>query len=225
MLTAPAKTLFAGAALALSLLPTALLADTDRTAIHDRAENAQPLMAGMMAPAFEVRTAQDAPFRFDPSTMEKPVVLTFFRGGWCPYCNLHLSELRKAEEELKALGFDVWFMSIDKPSLLVESLDDPEIGYTLYSDAQISATRAFGLAFRLGDDTVERYRGFGVDVEAVSGENHHVLPVPATFIIGQDGMINFAYANPSYDIRLHPEVLLAAARAYREDADKRLQRR
>jgi peroxiredoxin len=139
-----------------------------------------------------------------------------------PYCNLHLSEMREAEAELRALGFAVWFMSIDKPELLVASLDEPDIGYSLFSDAQISATRAFGLAFRLDDGTVDKYKGFGVDVEAISGENHHVLPVPATFIIGQDGMINFAYANPSYDIRLHPSVLISAAKAYRNDADKRL---
>jgi peroxiredoxin len=151
-------------------------------------------------------------------------VLTFFRGGWCPYCNLHLAEMRHAEVQLKEMGFAVWFMSIDKPGVLVESLDEPDIGYTLYSDAQISATRAFGLAFRVDDETVERYKGLAIDLEEASGEEHHVLPVPATFIIGENGMINFAYANPSYNVRLHPNVLLAAAKAYREDADKRLKR-
>ena len=68
-----------------------------RESIHESAEDAQPLMPSMMAPPFEVRTADDEPFSFDPAAMEKPVVLTFFRGGWCPYCNLHLAEMRKAQ--------------------------------------------------------------------------------------------------------------------------------
>lgn len=212
------------ALLSLTLFAGPLAADEGRTVIHASAEEAQPLMAGMQAPAFEVRTADGEPFIFDPAAMDKPVVLTFFRGGWCPYCNLHLSEMRMAESELKELGFEVWFMSIDQPGVLVESLDDPDIGYTLFSDARISATRAFGLAFRVDDSTVERYQGFGIDLEAASGEDHHVLPVPATFVIGRDGIITFAYANPSYDIRLSPEVLLAAANAYKQNADKRLKR-
>ena len=208
------------------LIAAAFLAQAQegREAIHASAEEAEPLMPGMSAPAFEVRTADDEPFAFRPDAMDRPVVLTFFRGGWCPYCNLHLSEMRHAEKELKAIGFDVWFISMDQPSVLVDSLDEPDIGYTLFSDSQLSATRAFGLAFRVNDETVERYQGYGIDLEEASGENHHVLPVPATFIIGDDGVINFAYANPGYQVRLHPDVLLAAAKAYVEGADRRLQR-
>lgn len=203
-------------------LPVA--ADEGRTAIHPSAEAVQPLMPGMSAPAFDVRTAAGEPFAFRPDTMDKPVVVTFFRGGWCPYCNLHLSEMRHAEARLKELGFDVWFVSMDKPELLVESLDEPDIGYTLLSDTQLSATRGFGIAFRLDDETYERYKGYGVDLEETSGEDHHVLPAPATYLIGQDGIINFAYVNPSYDVRLSPSVLLAAAEAYKEGADQRLRR-
>lgn len=199
-------------------------AGDERTAIHADANDVQPLLPGMMAPAFTARTVEDQPFEFDPSAMEKPVVMTFFRGGWCPYCNMHLAEMRKAEAELKDMGFEVWFLSMDQPSQLVSSLQDPEIGYTMLSDARAEATRAFGIAFRVDDATIERYQGYGIDLEAASGETHHALPVPATFIVGQDGVINFTYANPSYTVRLHPDVLLAAARAYTADADARLKR-
>ena len=209
------------AALLLSIAPLAI---ADRTDIHDTAEAVQPLLPGMSAPAFELRTADDQAFPFDPTALERPVVMTFFRGGWCPYCNLHLSEMRHAEARLKELGFDVLFVSMDRPGVLVESLDEPDIGYTLLSDSALGATRGFGIAFRVDDDTVERYQGVGIDLEEASGQGHHVLPAPATFIIGQDGIINFAYVNPSYDVRLAPEVLLAAAEAYKNGADKRLRR-
>ena len=199
-----------------------VMAADKREDIHASAEDVQPLMVGMKAPDFTVLDVENGTVRFVPGEQDKPVVLTFFRGGWCPYCNLHLSELRLAEKQLKEMGFDIWFISIDKPELLLESLDDPDIGYTVYSDSALNATRAFGLAFRVDDELNERYLSYDIDLEKASGENHHVLPAPATYIIGRDGIINFAYINPDYKVRLHPNVLLAAAQAYNENADTRL---
>jgi peroxiredoxin len=122
------------------------------------------------------------------------------------------------------MGFDIWFISIDQPSVLYDSLDQPDIGYTILSDSSLSATRAFGIAFRMPDEMVERYLEYDIDLEAASGETHHVLPAPSTFIIGSDGIIRFEYTNPDYKVRLHPDVLLAAARTYVDDQDKRLER-
>lgn len=219
------NTLQALAAAALSMIMAVPSpAAEPRTAIHSRAENVQPLLPGMMAPTFEVRDARGNPVRFDPAHLEQPLVLTFYRGGWCPYCNLHLAELRHVQSDLKMMGFELWFISIDRPELLYQSLEDPDIGYTVLSDASLAATRAFGLAFRVDDDTLERYEGYGIDLEAISGEDHHVLPAPSTYIIGKDGVIRFAYTNPDFKVRLHPTVLLAAANAYLEDEDQRLQR-
>jgi peroxiredoxin len=195
-----------------------------RTAIHETAEQVQPLLPGMMAASFTLRDVEGNEVAFDPSVMEKPLVLSFFRGGWCPYCNMHLAELRHAEMELKELGFDIWFVSIDKPELLYESLDQPGIAYTIYSDAQLEATRAFGLAFRVDDETYDRYQKYDIHLEQASGETHHVLPAPATYIIGSNGIISFQFTNPDYKVRLHPDVLLAAARAYVNEADRRLLR-
>jgi peroxiredoxin len=198
------------------------MAANNHTDIHSSAGEVQPLLVGMEAPDFTLRDVENQPFSFTSGVQAKPIVLTFFRGGWCPYCNMHLSELRLAEKQLKEMGFDIWFISIDKPELLLESLDDPDIGYTVYSDSALSATRAFWLAFRVDDELNERYLNYDIDLEKASGENHHVLPAPATYIIGTDGVINFAYINPDYKVRLHPNVLLAAATAYNEEADQRL---
>ena len=144
----------AGLMMALLLGYSALcMAGDRREDIHASADRVQPLMVGMKAPDFTVKDVENRPFTFKPGEQEKPVILTFFRGGWCPYCNLHLSELRLAEQQLEDMGFDIWFISIDKPGLLLlASLDDPDIGYTLWSDSALSATRAFGLAFRVDDE-------------------------------------------------------------------------
>jgi len=178
----------------------------------------------MMAPAFTLRDVEGNAVVFDPAGLDKPLVLTFFRGGWCPYCNLHLAELRHAERELQEVGFDIWFISNDKPELRYESLNQPDIAYTIYSDAQLDATRAFGLAFRVSDETYNRYLTYDIYLEKVSGETHHVLPAPSTYIIGANGVINFQFTNPDYKVRLHPDVLLAAARAYLDETDQRLER-
>jgi peroxiredoxin len=105
-----------------------------RTDIHPQANEVQPLLPGMAAPAFTVRNARGEEMAFDPTGLERPLVLSFFRGGWCPYCNLHLAEMRKAESELRQMGFDIWFISIDRPEELYASLEQPEIDYTALSD-------------------------------------------------------------------------------------------
>ena len=208
----------------LLMISIAAMAVGSREDIHSSADQVQPLLVGMKAPDFTVRDVEGKAFEFKAGQQDKPIVLSFFRGGWCPYCNLHLSEMRLAETKLEEMGFNIWFISIDKPELLLESLADPDIGYTIYSDSSLDATRAFGLAFHVNDEMNERLLSFNIDLEKASGENHHVLPAPATYIIGSDGIINFAYINPDYKVRLHPDVLLAAAKAYNEDADKRLDR-
>jgi len=215
---------FAGGILTVLLMTfsVAVMAADKREDIHNSADQVQPLLAGMKAPDFTLRDVENQPFRFEAEAQDKPIVLTFFRGGWCPYCNLHLSEMRTVEKQLQEMGFNIWFISIDKPELLLESLDDPDIGYTIYSDSSLDATRAFGLAFRVDDELNELYLSYNIDLEKASGENHHVLPAPATYIIGTDGVINFAYINPDYKVRLHPDVLLAAAKAYQEGTDQRI---
>lgn len=207
-----------------SLTTSSASAQFQRSDIHDEASQVQPLLPGMQAAEFDVLDVKGGPVHFDPENLDRPLVLSFFRGGWCPYCNLHLTEMRKAEAELKALGFDIWFISIDQPEVLYASLDQPDIAYTIYSDSKLNATRAFGLAFRMPDDLVERYLEWDIDLEAASGESHHVLPAPATFIIGRDGIIQFQFTNPNYKVRLHPEVLLAAARVYTTGENDRLER-
>jgi peroxiredoxin len=207
-----------------SVFSSPLRAQDTRSSIHETAEQVQPLLPGMKAPSFTVQDVEGNTLVIDPASLETPLVLTFYRGGWCPFCNMHLAEMRHAEKELTGLGFDIWFISIDKPGMLYASLEQPDVAYTIYSDSSLDATRAFGLAFRVDDNTYERYIGYDINLEEASGKTHHVLPAPSTFIIGTDGIINFQYTNPDYKVRLHPDVLLAAARAYVNEEDQRLYR-
>jgi peroxiredoxin len=111
------------------------------------------------------------------------------------------------------LGFQVLALSPDRPEKLRGVLKEGEERYLLLSDSTMRAAIEFGLAFRVDDETVARFKKFSIDLEEASGEDHHLLPVPAVFVTGKDGTIEFQYVNPDYRVRLDPDVLVAAARA------------
>lgn len=189
----------------------------DNFTLPSRAEDISPLQAGDRAPAFTVRTVEDEPYHFDPDKLERPTILISFRGGWCPYCNMHLSELRHVIPELKENGFDVLFLSNDRPDQLYSSLkmetqeDIDGLDYVILSDADINAARAFGTAFTVADRLVDYLDDKGRDYDESSISNYRALAVPAVFVIDRAGEISFAYANPDYKVRLSADALKEAA--------------
>lgn len=185
--------------------------------IAKSAELTRPLQAGVAAPGFTVRTVDGAAFVFDPQQLERPVVLITFRGGWCPYCNMHLSELKDVVPQIADLGVDVLFLSGDRPDALYNSLrrETQEaidgLDYRIYSDADADMAMAYGIAFEEAADSIERRVARGDDIQGSSMLEHGVLPVPAVFAIDRDGQIVFAHANPDYKVRLPAAALLEVA--------------
>lgn len=175
------------------------------------ADAIQPLVAGDLAPRFSVETVDSNTFDFDPTRLEKPVLLLAFRGGWCPYCNVYLSDMRHVIPRIQAMGIDVYFLSGDRPELLYASLEG-DLDYTILSDANAQAAIALGIAFKASERTVQRRHEKGQDIGESSMARHGVLPVPAVFAIDRDGIIAFTYANPDYKVRLPAEELLAVAK-------------
>ena len=189
------------------------------TPIAATAKEISPLVAGDSAPRFIVQTVAGENFVFEPRDLERPAIIITFRGGWCPYCNMYLSELRHVVPEIHEMGVDVLFLSGDRPELLFESLkaetqqDIEGLDYAIYSDANAYAAVALGIAFRASDRTINRRKEKGQDIERSSMLNHGVLPVPAVFAIDRNGVISFAYANPDYEIRVPADELLTVAKS------------
>jgi peroxiredoxin len=125
-----------------------------------------------------------------------------------------LGQLAKIEAQLTALGYQIVAVSPDKPEKLAASTKKQTLSYTLVSDSEANGIKGFGVAFRVDDKTYDTYKKYKIDLEEYSGAKHHLLPVPAVFIVGKNGTILFQYVNPDYKVRLHPDVLLAAAKAY-----------
>jgi len=182
------------------------------------ANDVKPLLPGMSIPDMHVYNVKGEKITISASTIKKPFIFTFYRGGWCPYCNAQLAQMRQAEKQLLDMGFDVYFISPDKPDHLIESLKDKDlksdISYILLSDPKMQVAQDFGIAFKVADETVEKYKKWGIDLEKASGYDHHYLPVPATYLVGDDGIVQFQYVNPDYKVRLDPELLVAAAKSY-----------
>lgn len=187
------------------------------TAIHagvpDDAREVNPIEVGATAPDLPLARADGAAPTVHELAAEAPMVLIFYRGGWCPYCSRHLSALGEVESQLRDLGYRIHAVSIDRPEKVAETSAAADFDYALYSDADAEAARAFGLAFRVDAETYEKLLGYGINLEAASGRDHHLLPVPAVFLIDTKARILFRHFNPDYKERLAAEDLLDAARA------------
>jgi peroxiredoxin len=177
------------------------------------AADVSPIQVGQSLPSIKLATPDGKPFDLNRSVAAKTTVLVFYRGGWCPYCNQHLSELQLIESELVELGCQVIAISPDRPAKLAASSAKHGLKYQLLSDSDMAAARALGIAFKVDDATVSKYKNeYGIDLEADSGQTHHQLPMPAAFVISRDGVIRFAHVNPDYKVRVDSADLVAAAR-------------
>lgn len=196
------------------------VAAADYAELPASAEETTPLATGDRAPNFTVRNVDNEEFVFDAANLDKPAILISFRGGWCPYCNLHLSELRTVIPELKASGYDVLFLSGDAPAQLYAGLkeetqeDIAGLDYTILSDAEIVAARAFGTAFRTGSGLNDYLEEKNYEYADSSIGQHNALSVPFVYVVDADGMIVYDFVEPDYKVRLPSAELLQIAKAH-----------
>ena len=172
------------------------------------------LGVGDMVPDVSLRDRNDQPVSLRATIAEKPTVLIFYRGGWCPFCNAHLAGLGAIQDDLQAAGCQLIAISVDRPAKLYDAPKrDMQPTFTLLSDQDAKAIDAFGLSYVVPDELVAKYKNsYGVDLEGDSGRTHHKLPHPAVYITNTKGKILFAYVNPDYKVRLEPAKILAAAK-------------
>jgi peroxiredoxin len=127
-----------------------------------------------------------------------------------------LVQLRDIASQFTELGFHLIGISPDQPSKVGETIEKHSIPFTLLSDSAMTASRAFGIAYQVDEATLKGLAKYGVDLQVASGRAHHLLPVPAVFLVSSSGIIQFEYVNPDYSVRAHPELLLSAVRLARQ---------
>lgn len=194
-----------------ALVPTQAQLDTMQRATQSlldsrRADRA--LEAGAEAPEFTLRDADGKAVNSRELLSQGPLVVTFYRGVWCPYCNYDLQALEEIRPEIEARGARLVAVSPQTSANSRKSQHDNKLSFPILSDPGAAVADKFGLRFSLPGDLIEVYRQFGADLAKVNDDPSGVLPMPARYVIGTDGVIAYAEVNPDYTRRPEPSELL-----------------
>ncbi len=180
--------------------------------IAKSAKDTQPIKVGTQAPDFTVYDIYNKPYQFTPNKLSKPTLIITYRGGWCGYCNRQLSSLRHVLPELGKLGVKTLFLSGDSPQALHSSLQKStqklieHLPYTIYSDADLKASSALGIAFK--DERTSKFLKKRPTIKGSSLDKHQALPVPSVFFIDKKGVVRYVFSEPKYSVRLPHDQLL-----------------
>ena len=168
------------------------------------------LKVGARAPAFALPSATGAMVDLGTLLKNGPVVVTFYRGGWCPYCNLELKAFQEVLPEIKAAGASLVAISPEKPDDTLSTAEKNALAFHVLSDVGHKVGRAFGIVYDFTNELRGAYQGLGRDIPALNGTpGEWALPVPATYIVDGDGTVLYAYANVDYRDRGDPRDVLA----------------
>ena len=180
------------------------LAELQESGITDQA-----LKVGDKAPDFTLGDPDGKQVRLSDLLKEGPVVLTWYRGGWCPYCNIALASLTKHNDDFKKLGATLVALTPELPDTTAETVKEQGLPFEVLSDIDHKVADQFGLVFKLNDDTRVRYAEKFKLVERSGEKAADRLPLPATYVIGTDGVIRYAFLDADYRRRAEPEDIIA----------------
>ena len=174
----------------------------------DSGQADRALKAGGRAPVFSLPDAQGKLVRSADLLSRGPLVLTFYRGIWCPYCNMDLQAIEEAADGIRALGASLVAVSPQTAPNRRKSERENALSFPILSDHGNALAHEFRLRYRLPEDLIAVYKGFGNDLTIGNGEPSWTLPMPARYVIETDGVIAYAEVNPDYTHRPDPSELL-----------------
>jgi peroxiredoxin len=170
------------------------------------------LGAGAKFPDLALVNARGGLTRIYDKLARGPLVATFYRGGWCPYCSLELRAYQEALEEVRALGADLVAISPEAPDHSLSTAEKNALKFDVLSDVNGALEDALGIRFDLTVPIVTLYKAFGQDLPSRNADGRWSLPIPATYVLERDGTIALAFADPDYRKRLEPAAVIAALR-------------
>ncbi|MFJ2686624.1 peroxiredoxin-like family protein [Pseudomonas sp. NPDC087342] len=170
------------------------------------------LKVGDKAPLFTLKDPDGNPVSSADLLAKGPLVLTFYRGVWCPYCNMELQALQAFLPTLQEAGANLVAISPQIAANSRKSVRTNGLEFPILSDTHNDVAQAFGLRFALPDYLVELYKNLRNDLPTFNDDPSWTLPMPARYVIGRDGVIRYAEVNPDYTQRPEPEAMLDALR-------------
>ena len=185
---------------------TRLNAEIDAT-VQSNA-GALALRAGTTAPSFVLPDAHGQHVALADLLRRGPVVVAFYRGDWCPYCDLQLKAYQEILPRIRAAGASLVAISPQTAKYCEITASKRSLDFPLLADLGNQVARSYGLVFKVSDGMLALLRGFGIELSQYNGEASAELPVPGTFVIARDGRIDFEHINPDYRERLEPAAIL-----------------
>jgi peroxiredoxin len=182
--------------------------NADELAASGLAERA--LGVGDRAPRFTLPSATGRRLSLDELLAEGPVVLTFYRGAWCPYCNLALRALQRHLDAIAARGARLVAVSPQVPDESLSLTERHQLAFDVLCDLGSDVAKQHGIAFDLSDELGALYDRLGFELQRVNGGHARTLPLPATYVIDRDGVIRWAFVDTDYAVRAEPDDILAA---------------
>jgi peroxiredoxin len=171
--------------------------------IAKSAADIAPLLIGEKIPNLTLKSSENTDVNISNLFKKKKTVLVFYRGGWCPYCNLHLQALAEAEKQILDLGYQIIAVSPDSPENLKLTAEKDKLKYTLLSDSKGELIKAAGIAY----EAPENYKTV---INVHSNEvNKSFLPVPSVFVVNPESDIIFEYISPDFKQRITTELLVS----------------
>jgi peroxiredoxin len=175
------------------------------------AKEAKGLEVGIKAPMFKASDANGKSFSLQDALAQGPVVLIFYRGHWCPVCNKHLGVLQDSLQTIQDKGAQVVAVSPEKTELLAKTSDKTGADFTILYDEGYRISDAFNVTFTPGGMDRTMYNTFlGANLKEAHSDDSQRLPIPATFVIGQDGKIAWRHFDPDYKKRSTASEILDA---------------
>jgi len=167
------------------------------------------LTQGDRIPEFTLPNATGGQVTISELLASGPVVISFYRGGWCPYCNLELRALQQALPDIQAQGATLVAISPQTPDNSLSTAEKHDLSFEVLSDVGNRVARQFGVVFTVPETLRPVYESLGVDLPAYNGDDSFELPVPATYVVNTDGTIAQAFVNADYKQRQDPEAIVA----------------
>jgi peroxiredoxin len=171
------------------------------------------LKVGDHAPSIVLGNAKGETVDVDALLKMGPVIVAFYRGSWCPFCNFELRAFQRLLPDIEASGASLVAISPEKPDDSLSTAEKNALTFEVLSDVGQKVGRAFRLVYDFSDELKSAYKGFGLDIAIKNGTaGEWALPISATYIIGRDGVIVYAYTDADYRDRADPSDILAAVK-------------
>lgn len=180
----------------------------EATGIEDRV-----LAVGAAAPGFTLPDAAGRQVALSALLERGPLVLSFYRGGWCPYCNLELRALQQHLPAIEEAGATLAAISPELPDNSLATRERHALAFPVLSDTGNAVARAYGLVFQVEEVVRKRYAGLALDLTQVNGDDSWELPIPATFVLDGQGHVRWRHARADYSRRAEPAEIVAALQA------------